>query len=113
MLPPVKPARGMKERIERLHDLVMQLPDKIHKDFWKVLSMSQMKYQTSRVIVWISAVMVLGMLCGLMYLFQRWVLFPLRYLQRGVRPWLAARSTTRSTSSPATRCKILPKLSTT
>ena len=85
MLPPVKPARGMKERIERLHDLVMQLPDKIHKDFWKVLSMSQMKYQTSRVIVWISAVMVLGMLCGLMYLFQRWVLFPLRYLQRGVR----------------------------
>ncbi len=25
------------------------------------------------------------MLCGLMFLFQRWVLFPLRFLQRGVR----------------------------
>ena len=29
--------------------------------------------------------MVLGMLCGVTILFQRWVLFPLRFLQRGVR----------------------------
>jgi two-component system, NtrC family, sensor kinase len=85
LLPAVKPATGIQERIERLHETVMRLPRLIHKDFWDVLSMSQMKYQTSRVIVWISAVMVLGMLCGLMFLFQRWVLFPLRYLQRGVR----------------------------
>ncbi len=68
-----------------MHETVMQLPEKLFQDFWSVLQMSQMKYQTSRVIVWISAVMVLGMLCGLMVLFQRWVLFPLRVLQRGVR----------------------------
>jgi two-component system NtrC family sensor kinase len=85
MLPTVKPATGIKERIERLHEIVMQLPRKIHRDFWSVLTMSQMKYHTSRVIVWVSAIMVLGMLCGLMILFQRWVLFPLRVLQRGVR----------------------------
>ena len=38
--------------------------------------MSQKQYQTSRIIVWISSLMVLGMLCGLMLLFHRWVLFP-------------------------------------
>jgi signal transduction histidine kinase len=84
-LPPVKPATGIKSRIERLHDTVMQLPKKLFSDFWQVLRMSQLKYQTSRIIVWVSALMVLGMLCGLMFLFQRWVLFPLRFLQRGVR----------------------------
>ena len=47
--------------------------------------MSQKQYQTGRIIVWISSLMVLGMLCGLMLLFHRWVLFPLRLLQRGVR----------------------------
>jgi two-component system NtrC family sensor kinase len=85
LLPPVKPAFGIKSRIERLHDTVMQLPKKLFSDFWQVLRMSQLKYQTSRVIVWVSALMVLSMLCGLMFLFQRWVLFPLRFLQRGVR----------------------------
>ncbi len=85
MLPAVKPASGIKERVERLHETVMQLPRKLYRDSWSVLTLSQMKYQTSRVIVWVSAVMVLAMLCGLMFLFQRWVLFPLRVLQRGVR----------------------------
>ena len=47
--------------------------------------MSKGQYQTSRIIVWSSAVMVLGMLCGLTVLFHRWVLFPVRVLQRGVR----------------------------
>jgi signal transduction histidine kinase len=47
--------------------------------------MSQGQYQTSRIIVWTSAVMVLGMLCGLTILFHRWVLSPVRLLQRGVR----------------------------
>jgi signal transduction histidine kinase len=32
-----------------------------------------------------SALMVLAMLCGLMVLFHRWVLYPVRLLQRGVR----------------------------
>jgi signal transduction histidine kinase len=85
MLPSVKPATGVKERIDRLHETVMQFPRKLFRDSYLVLTMSQMKYQASRVIVWVSAVMVLTMLCGLMVLFQRWVLFPLRVLQRGVR----------------------------
>jgi two-component system, NtrC family, sensor kinase len=79
------PAAGIKERVDRLHETVMQLPRRLFRGSWSVLTLSQMKYHTSRVIVWVSAVMVLGMLCGLMFLFQRWVLFPLRVLQRGVR----------------------------
>jgi two-component system NtrC family sensor kinase len=85
MLPNVKPAAAFKDRVDRLHENVMQLPRKLYRDSYSVLTLSQVKYHTSRVIVWISAVMVLGMLCGLMFLFQRWVLFPLRVLQRGVR----------------------------
>jgi two-component system NtrC family sensor kinase len=85
LLPPTKPATGLVARIERLDDTVMQLPKRLHEDFWSVLKMSQTKYQTSRVIVWVSSFMVLGMLCGLMKLFHRWVLLPLRMLQRGVR----------------------------
>jgi two-component system, NtrC family, sensor kinase len=85
MLPSVRPVSGIKERVERLHENVMELPRKLFRDSWSVLTLSQMKYHTSRVIVWISAVMVFGMLCVLMFLFQRWVLFPLRVLQRGVR----------------------------
>src|SRR3954469_21906705 len=47
--------------------------------------MSQRQYQTSRVLVWTSALAVLAMLCGLAALFHRWVLYPVRLLQRGVR----------------------------
>ena len=86
MLPTVQPASGIKERVDRLHETVMQLPRKLFQDSWSVLTESQMKYATSRVIVWISAVMVLGMLCGLMFLFQRWVVFPLRVLTAGRSP---------------------------
>ncbi len=111
--PQIKPATDLKGRIEQLHDTVMQLPPILHRDFWSVLKMSQAHYQTSRVIVWTSALMVLGMLCGVTILFQRWVLFPLRFLQRGVRQWRTAPSTTRSTSNPATRWKTLPRPSTT
>jgi len=85
LLPPTKPATGLQSRIERLNDSVMQLPKRLYEDFWSVLKMSQRQYQTGRIIVWISSMMVLGMLCGLMLLFKRWVLSPLRLLQRGVR----------------------------
>ncbi|MFI5456767.1 MAG: sensor histidine kinase [Isosphaerales bacterium] len=85
LLPPTKPATGLQSRIERLNDTVMQLPKRLYVDFWSVLKMSQRQYQSSRIIVWISSIMVLGMLCGLMLLFNRWVLSPLRLLQRGVR----------------------------
>ncbi len=83
--PEVEPAVGLKGRVERLHGTAMKLPRILFQDFWSVLQMSQAQYQASRVIVWVSAVMVLGMLCGLTVLFQRWVLSPLRILQRGVR----------------------------
>lgn len=85
LLPQVKPATGLKSRIERLHDTVMQLPNKLFGDFWAVLKMSQGAYQASRVTVWISSLMVLAMLWGLTLLIHRWVLLPLRLLQRGVR----------------------------
>jgi signal transduction histidine kinase len=85
LLPPVKPATGLPARIERLNDTVMQLPKRLYDDFWSVLKMSQKQYQTSRIIVWISSLMVLGLLYGLMLLVRRWVLSPLQILQRGVR----------------------------
>jgi signal transduction histidine kinase len=84
-LPQFKPATGLKPRIERLHETVMQLPRRLFADFWSVLKISQAQYQASRVIVWISSLTVLGMLYLLMRLFHRWVLAPLRLLQRGVR----------------------------
>jgi signal transduction histidine kinase len=84
-LPPFKPATGLPARIERLNETVMQIPKRLYEDFWSVLKMSQKQYQTGRVIVWISSIMVLGMLGGLMVLFRRWVLTPLQVLQRGVR----------------------------
>jgi signal transduction histidine kinase len=85
LLPPVKPATGLPARIERLNDTVMELPKKLYDDFWSVLKVSQRQYQTGRIIVWISSIMVLGMLYGLMLLLRRWVLSPLQLLQRGVR----------------------------
>ncbi|MHC5541676.1 sensor histidine kinase, partial [Singulisphaera rosea] len=72
-------------RIERLNQRVMELPDILHQDLYSVLLMSKGQYQTSRVIVWTSALTVLAMLCGLAALFHRWVLYPVRLLQRGVR----------------------------
>ena len=85
LLSKFKPASGVKSRIDRLHDTVSQLAKNLHLDHWNVLQMSQGQYQTSRIIVWSSALMVLGMLCGLTSLFHRWVLTPVRMLQRGVR----------------------------
>ena len=85
LLPRVKPATGLPSRIERLNETVMELPKRLYEDFWSVLKMSENQYQVGRIIVWISSLMVLGMLCGLTLLFHRWVLLPLRLLQRGVR----------------------------
>jgi two-component system NtrC family sensor kinase len=84
-LPQIEPARDLKTRIERLNHAVMLLPKELFGDFYQVLVISKGQYQTSRIIVWTSALTVLAMLCGLMLLFQRWVLYPVRLLQRGVR----------------------------
>lgn len=85
LLPPLESAPGLKSRIDRLYEKVSELPDKLHQDFWAVLQNSQGQYQASRLIVWSSALMVLGMLIALTVLFHRWVLTPVRMLQRGVR----------------------------
>jgi signal transduction histidine kinase len=81
------PARavGLPARIERLSRRAMELPGILHRDFYGVLLKSQRQYQMSRVIVWVSALTVLPMLCSLAALFHRWVLYPVRLLQRGVR----------------------------
>jgi signal transduction histidine kinase len=84
-LPPFKKGAGWRARMDRLHETVSDLPRKLHLDLWAVLQMSKGQYQTSRIIVWSSTVMVLGMLCGLTVLVHRWVLSPVRMLQRGVR----------------------------
>jgi two-component system NtrC family sensor kinase len=78
-------APGLGARIERLGHRAMELPDILFRDFWDVLVKSQAQYVASRVIVWVSALTVLAMLCGLATLFHRWVLYPVRLLQRGVR----------------------------
>jgi signal transduction histidine kinase len=85
MLPRLDPASDLPARIERLKHIVMRLPQELHEDFFEILTISKSQYQASRVIVWTSALMVLAMLCGLMALFHRWVLNPVRLLQRGVR----------------------------
>ena len=73
------------QRIDWLIRRVMVLPDKLHLDFYHVLDLSKRQYQSSRVIVWISAFAVMGMLCGLAALFHHWVLYPIRLLHRGVK----------------------------
>lgn len=86
--PPLKPTQeksALALRIDRLNERVMELPDKLHLDFYSVLLLSKGQYQTSRIIVWTSTLMVVVMLCGLTALFHRWVLYPVRLLQRGVR----------------------------
>ncbi|MFO0891555.1 MAG: ATP-binding protein [Isosphaeraceae bacterium] len=85
LLPRIEPVKDLKDRIERLNHTVMALPRELFGDFYEVLVMSRSQYLTSRAIVWTSALMVLAMLCGLMALFHRWVLYPVRLLQRGVR----------------------------
>jgi len=85
VLPKIEPATDLKSRIERVSKTVMLLPKELFQDFNQMLRLSRGQYLTSRVIVWTSALMVLAMLCGLMLLFHRWVLYPVRLLQRGVR----------------------------
>jgi signal transduction histidine kinase len=81
----LKGATDLDARIDRLNRRAMELPDTLHRDLYAILLMSQRQYQMSRVIVWTSALAVLAMLCGLAALFHRWVLYPVRLLQRGVR----------------------------
>ena len=63
----------------------MQIPHKLYGDVYAITLNSRRQYEAGRVIVWIAALAVLAMLIGLAVLFNRWVLYPIRLLQRGVR----------------------------
>ena len=72
-------------RIDRLNRRVMDLPEILYGDFFQVIKRSKNQYESARVIVWTAALAVIAMLCALAALFNRWVLYPVRLLQRGVR----------------------------
>ena len=73
------------KRIERLFHHGLQLITKLHGDVFFITQTSRRQYEAGRVIVWLSALAVLAMLIALAVLFNRWVLYPIRLLQRGVR----------------------------
>ena len=64
---------------------VLQLPTKLHGDIFAITQNSRRQYEAGRVIVWMAALAVLAMLIALAVLVNRWVLNPIRLLQRGVR----------------------------
>jgi two-component system, NtrC family, sensor kinase len=86
---PDPPATGtssvLAARLERLGERAKRLPNKLFLSYFNLLEQSKKHYQSSRIIVWTSALAVLAMLMGLAALFHRWVLYPVRLLQRGVR----------------------------
>jgi len=73
------------KRIERLFHSGLLLIEKLHGDVFFITQTSRRQYEAGRVIVWLSALAVLAMLIALAVLFNRWVLYPIRLLQRGVR----------------------------
>ncbi len=73
------------ERIRRLNDHVMTLPSILYRDFFGVLAESRTQWESSRVIVIVSALFVVGVLVALWWLVNRWVMNPVRLLHRGVR----------------------------
>jgi len=78
-------ADDLRERIDRVDKRVMKLPKMLFKDFYAILTASRSKYDVAKAIVWTSACLVLAMLCGLTSLLYRWIVFPIRLLERGVR----------------------------
>ena len=72
-------------RIDRLNQHVMMLPGILHRDFFEVLNSSRGQFESSRAIVWFSAITALGLLAGLMVVVNRWILYPVRLLHRGVK----------------------------
>jgi two-component system, NtrC family, sensor kinase len=83
--PDIAKAVSTSERIDRLFHQVMQLPTKLHGDVYAITLNSRRQYETGRIIVWMAALAVMAMLIALAVLFNRWVLYPIRLLQRGVR----------------------------
>lgn len=108
----LKGASGLDAWIDRLNSRVMELPDKLHRDFYAILLMSQRQYQMSRVIVWTAALAVLAMLCAWRPCFTDGCSIPSDCFAQGSVAWRGECSTTRSSSTPATRCKGWPRRST-
>jgi len=75
----------LRRRIDRINHRVMNLPTMLHEDFYEILLASKRQYEVARVIVWTSALLVLAMLFGLTGLLHRWIVHPIRLLERGVR----------------------------
>ncbi len=73
------------QRVERLFHHGLELIKKLHGDVFSITQTSRRQYEAGRVIVWISALAVFAMLIALAVLFNRWVLYPMRLLQRGVK----------------------------
>ncbi len=76
---------AIQQRIDRIFHRVMQIPHKLYGDVYEITKNSRGHYERSRVIVWLAALAVMATLVGLALLFNRWVLDPIRLLQRGVR----------------------------
>jgi signal transduction histidine kinase len=79
------PDAMLEARLNRLNRSAVDLTKGLYGDFLAVLELSKHQYHSSRLIVWSAALAVMAMLCGLAALFHRWVLYPVRLLQRGVR----------------------------
>jgi signal transduction histidine kinase len=75
----------LRARLDRLYRSSAELPHRLYQDYRLVLDVSRSRYESSRVIVWVGALTVLAMLVALAMLVHRWVLYPVRLLQRGVR----------------------------
>ena len=75
----------LSKRVDRLNEHVMMLPGILHRDFFAVLDSSRGQFESSRAIVWFSALTALGLLAGLMVVVNRWILYPVRLLHRGVK----------------------------
>ncbi len=79
------PKADLRLRIDRINHRVMQLPDMLHHDFYEILTDARTRFEAARAIVWTSAALVLAMLFGLTVLLYRWIVFPIRLLERGVK----------------------------
>jgi two-component system NtrC family sensor kinase len=76
---------SIQQRIDRIFHRVMQIPHKLYGDVHEITKDSRRHYERSQAIVWLAALAVVATLIGLAFLFNRWVLYPIRLLQRGVR----------------------------
>jgi two-component system NtrC family sensor kinase len=76
---------SIQQRIDRIVHRGMQIPQKLYQEVHDITKDSRNHYERSQVIVWLAALAVVATLIALAVLFNRWVLYPIRLLQRGVR----------------------------